>query len=123
MSPGIRPTVIPSVGETVAVTAKAIDRMRRKLDRNQRVTAIGVAVPGLVHAPASVVRLAPHLDWHDEHLGQMLSAAAGLPVFAANDANLGAIAEHIFGGHPERASHDLRQRGRQRNRRRIRRGG
>jgi predicted NBD/HSP70 family sugar kinase len=47
-----------------------------------------------------VVRLAPHLEWHDEELGRMLSAATGLPVFAANDANLGAIAEHIFGGHP-----------------------
>ena len=92
---------IPSASETVAITAKAIDRIRRKLDRNQRVTAIGVAVPGLVHAPGSVVRLAPHLDWHDEELGQILSAATGLPVFAANDANLGAIAEHIFGGHPD----------------------
>jgi predicted NBD/HSP70 family sugar kinase len=91
---------IPTASETVAITAKAIDRIRRKLDRNRRVAAIGVAVPGLVHAPGSVVRLAPNLDWHDEELGQMLSAATGLPSFAANDANLGAIAEHIFGGHP-----------------------
>jgi predicted NBD/HSP70 family sugar kinase len=92
---------IPSASETVAITTKAIERIRRKLDRTRRVTAIGVAVPGLVQAPRSVVRLAPHLDWHDEALGQMLTAAAGLPVFAANDANLGAIAEHIFGGHPD----------------------
>lgn len=91
---------IPTAGQTVAITADAIDRIRRKLDANQSVTAIGVAVPGLVHAPRSVVRLAPHLDWHDEDLGQMLCAATGLPAFAANDANLGAIAEHIFGGHP-----------------------
>lgn len=90
---------VPSVGETVAITTKAVARIRRKLNPNQRVTAIGVAVPGLVHAPGSVVRLAPHLDWHDEALGQTLSAAVGLPVFAANDANLGARAEHIFGGH------------------------
>ena len=47
------------------------------------------------------MRLAPNLDWHDVEIGQMLSAATGLPVFAANDANLGAIAEHIFGGHPK----------------------
>jgi len=91
---------IPTAIETVTITAEAVDKIRRTLDGNSRVTAIGVAVPGLVHAPGSVVRLAPHLDWHDEDLGQMLSAATGLPVFAANDANLGAIAEHIFGGHP-----------------------
>jgi predicted NBD/HSP70 family sugar kinase len=91
---------IPSARETVVIATEAIDRIRRKLQRDQRVTAIGVAVPGLVHAAGSVVRLAPHLEWHDEELGRMLSSATGLPVFAANDANLGAIAEHIFGGHP-----------------------
>ncbi|MDX1873220.1 ROK family transcriptional regulator [Mycolicibacterium sp. 120266] len=91
---------VPSVRDTVAITAKAVSTIERSLHRSQRVTAIGVAVPGLVHAPTSVVRLAPNLDWHDEALGTMLSSATGLPVFAANDANLGAIAEHIFGGHP-----------------------
>jgi predicted NBD/HSP70 family sugar kinase len=91
---------IPTARETVALTVGVLDRMRQTLAANRRITAIGVAVPGLVHAPASVVRMAPHLDWHDEALGQMLSAATGLPVFAANDANAGAIAEHIFGGHP-----------------------
>lgn len=92
---------VPSARQTVTITAKAVARIERTLDRSQRVTAIGVAVPGLVHAPGSVVRLAPNLDWHDEALGQMLTTATGLPVFAANDANLGAIAEHIFGGHPD----------------------
>jgi predicted NBD/HSP70 family sugar kinase len=90
---------VPTARETVTIAAAAIDRVRRELDATHSITAIGVAVPGLVHAPGSVVRLAPHLDWHDEELGQMLSAATGLPVFAANDANAGAIAEHIFGGH------------------------
>jgi predicted NBD/HSP70 family sugar kinase len=91
---------IPTARETVTIVAETIDRMRQKLDEHSSITAIGVAVPGLVHAPSSMVRLAPHLDWHDEDLGQMLSGATGLPVFAANDANMGAIAEHIFGGHP-----------------------
>ena len=95
-----RPTAgIPTARDTVTIAAEAIDRMRRELDADRTITAIGVAVPGLVHAPGSAVTLAPHLDWHDEELGQMLSAATGLPVFAANDANLGAIAEHIFGRH------------------------
>jgi predicted NBD/HSP70 family sugar kinase len=45
------------------------------------------------------VQLAPNLDWHDVEIGQMLSTATGLAVFAANDANAGAIAEHRFGNH------------------------
>jgi predicted NBD/HSP70 family sugar kinase len=91
---------IPTARQTVTIAADAISRMRAELDATRTILAVGVAVPGLVHGPGSGVRLAPHLDWHDEELGQMLSAAIDLPVFAGNDANVGAIAEHIFGGHP-----------------------
>jgi predicted NBD/HSP70 family sugar kinase len=94
-------TAIPTASETVAVVAKAVDRMRRTLGSDGSITAIGVAVPGLVHARGSEVRMAPHLGWHDEQIGQILSAATGLPVFAANDANAGAIAEFTFGGHEQ----------------------
>ena len=91
---------VPTVEETVALAAESIDGIRRRLEPGSHVTAIGVAVPGLVHAAGSMVRLAPHLDWHDAEIGQLLSAATKLPVYAANDANLGAIAEHVFGRHP-----------------------
>jgi predicted NBD/HSP70 family sugar kinase len=90
---------VPTVAQTVELAAASIDRIRRRLEPGRNVTAIGVAVPGLVHAASSMVRLAPHLDWHDAEIGEMLTAATQLPVFAANDANLGAIAEHIFGRH------------------------
>ncbi len=90
---------IPSAADTVAIAAEAVGRIRRDLHDGQTVTAVGVAVPGLVHGPESVVQVAPNLDWHDVKIGQMLSAATGLAVFAANDANAGAIAEHRFGNH------------------------
>ncbi len=90
---------IPTVAETVTIAADAVAQMRRRLDSGQSITAIGVAVPGLVHAPGSEVRMAPHLGWNDEQIGRMLGEATGLPVFAANDANAGAIAEHLFGRH------------------------
>ncbi|CAN5574831.1 ROK family transcriptional regulator [soil metagenome] len=94
------PTVgVPTAGDTVSIASAAIDRMRAQLADDQRLIAIGVAVPGLVRASDSTVRLAPHLDWHDQEIGQLLSSATGLPVYAANDANAGAIAEHIFGNH------------------------
>lgn len=88
-----------SVQETVSIAASAISQMRQDLSDDQQLIGIGVAVPGLVRASDSTVRLAPHLEWHDEEIGQLLSAATGLPVSAANDANAGAIAEHLFGDH------------------------
>ncbi len=95
-----RPTErIPTAADTVAIAAQAIGDIRRSLRDDQIVTAVGVAVPGLVHGPESVVQLAPNLDWHDVAIGQMLSAATDLPAYAANDANAGAIAEHLFGNH------------------------
>lgn len=90
---------ILSADRTVALAAEMIARLRRQLEPGCTVTAIGVAVPGLVNTAGSTIRLAPHLDWHEEHIGQMLSVATQLPTFAANDANLGAIAEHVFGHH------------------------
>jgi predicted NBD/HSP70 family sugar kinase/biotin operon repressor len=91
----------PSVEDTVAAVARTIDAYTAELAPQRRIVAVGVAVPGLVRGPDAMVRLAPHLDWHDEEVGRALGAATGLPVHAANDANLGAVAEQLFGGHPE----------------------
>jgi predicted NBD/HSP70 family sugar kinase len=90
---------IPTARETVEVTTNAIAQLRGKLPEGHVLTAVGVAVPGLVHGPGSAVQLAPNLDWHDEEIGQMISAATGLRTHAANDANVGAVAEHLFGRH------------------------
>ena len=94
-------TTVPTAADTVSVVAEAIDKLRASLDPGCEISGVGVAVPGLVHAPESTVRLAPHLGWHDERIGDMLAQATGMPVFAANDANVGAVAEHIFGGHTQ----------------------
>ncbi|MFS0896342.1 ROK family protein [Mycolicibacterium litorale] len=91
---------IPSAADMVRVAAATVGALRGSLPPGSAVSAIGLAVPGLVHAPGSTVQLAPHLGWHDEKVGDMLRAATELPVFAANDANVGAVAEHLFGGHP-----------------------
>ncbi len=90
---------VPTPEETVAMAADVVQRVAHTLPDTSKVTAIGVAVPGLVHSPESTVQLAPNLDWHDVKIGELLKAATGLPVYAANDANAGAIAEHLFGRH------------------------
>ncbi|MCD4524621.1 ROK family protein [Nocardioides sp. cx-173] len=60
---------------------------------------IGVSVPGLVRRGDGLIRLAPNLEWHDVSFGSIILAALGVdvPVLVANDADLGALAEHYRG--------------------------
>jgi predicted NBD/HSP70 family sugar kinase len=71
--------------------------MRGDLDSRFHVLGIGLAIPGLVRGADGFVSLAPHLDWRDEPIAEMLHAATGYRVWAANDATCGAIAESVFG--------------------------
>jgi predicted NBD/HSP70 family sugar kinase len=87
----------PSVADAVAVTAELVSELRREFETGHTILGIGAAIPGLVRARDGMVRLAPHLLWVDEPFAAQLEAATGLPVFAANDANLGTRAESIFG--------------------------
>jgi len=88
---------IPTAREVVDITAAAIDGMRGELEGTYRTVGIGLAIPGLVRADDQLVTLAPHLDWHNEPVGDMLRAATGYDVVAGNDASLGAIAESMRG--------------------------
>lgn len=88
---------IPSLDEVVDISARLIEDLRVGLSPGQRIIGVGVAVPGLVRAEDGVVRLAPHLGWHDAPLAEQLAAATALPVSVANDATLGCLAESIFG--------------------------
>jgi predicted NBD/HSP70 family sugar kinase len=87
---------IPTATEALDIMSAVISGMRTEL-RGLLVLGIGVAVPGQVRTSDGVVRNAPHLDWHDEPLGEPLAAATGYRVQVANDAALGALAEHEFG--------------------------
>lgn len=64
---------------------------------------VGVGVPGIVDHIDGRVRLAPNLGWADVPLGEMLTAAivaefgSAPTVEIGNDADLGAIAEHVRG--------------------------
>jgi predicted NBD/HSP70 family sugar kinase len=87
----------PSVAEAVDIASEAITELRRELGAGRRIAGIGVAVPGIVRAQDGLVRLAPHLGWVDEPVAERLAQATGHPVYAANDASLGAMAERYFG--------------------------
>nr|WP_219416854.1 ROK family protein [Pseudonocardia nigra] len=57
----------------------------------------GVSVPGVVHRDDGRVHEAPNLGWCDVALGTRLASVLRIPVQVANDAELGAIAEHVRG--------------------------
>ena len=87
----------PSVREYVGISSAIIAGLRGEFEAVGSVLGIGAAVPGLVRASDGLVRWAPHLDWRDEPVAQLLAEATGLRVVAGNNATVGASAEHVFG--------------------------
>ncbi|HEY3609271.1 MAG TPA: ROK family protein [Pseudonocardiaceae bacterium] len=61
------------------------------------VIAVGVSVPGVVRRSDGLVHEAPNLHWTDVPLGEWLTRALHRPVHVGNDAELGALAEHLRG--------------------------
>jgi predicted NBD/HSP70 family sugar kinase len=59
--------------------------------------AVGVSISGVVRRADGWVHEAPNLHWTNVALGERLSAVMGLPVQVGNDAELGALAEHVRG--------------------------
>lgn len=83
--------------ETAELIARQIEAWSDGELADARMLSVGVAVPGPVRAADGLVRAAPHLGWVDAPLGPLVESATRLPVVVGNDANLGAVAEHLFG--------------------------
>ena len=83
--------------ETASLVAERIAAWRGGALSQARIVAIGLAVPGLVRAADGLVRNAPHLEWIDAPLRDLVALATGLPAVVGNDASLGALAEHLYG--------------------------
>jgi predicted NBD/HSP70 family sugar kinase len=88
---------IPTAREVANAVAAVVAGMRPELDGRHHLAGIGVAVPGQVRARDGFVNLAPHLEWVDEPLAELITAATGLPAVAGNDAASGVVAEGMFG--------------------------
>jgi predicted NBD/HSP70 family sugar kinase len=88
---------VPTMVEAVNMSAAVIDGLRSDLSGSLRVVGIGAALPGLIHQRDGVVMQAPTLGWEAEPFSSSLSAATGLPVLSAGEAQLAAIAEAVFG--------------------------
>ncbi|MDO7880989.1 ROK family transcriptional regulator [Salinibacterium soli] len=87
----------PTPEETARIIAELTERLLDQEGSRPRILGVGLAVPGLVRSRDGLVRWAPHLDWRDVPLPDVVGDALGLPTFAGNDATLGARAEWLFG--------------------------
>ncbi|HET7350238.1 MAG TPA: ROK family transcriptional regulator [Marmoricola sp.] len=93
------PTPEDPAPEAVADLLAEMARKMLTSGEQGQLVGIGLALPGVVTNSAGLVRFAPNLGWSDVPLGAMLSGRIGLqvPVHLGNDAELGALAEHIRG--------------------------
>jgi predicted NBD/HSP70 family sugar kinase len=82
---------------TASLITERIERWRAGPLSGAGIAGIGLAVPGLVRASDGVVRVAPHLGWNEASVRELVATASGLPATVGNDANLGIIAEHLYG--------------------------
>jgi predicted NBD/HSP70 family sugar kinase len=65
---------------------------------------LGVGISAVVDAARGVVNYAPHLDWHDVPLADLLAERHAVPVYVSNSRELAALAQLAFGSVPNNAN-------------------
>lgn len=88
-----------SVADVVADLLGLVRVVRERCPEVTAVTGVGCAIVGVVRRSDGLVSMAPNLGWVDTPLGDHLAAAfePGTPIFVANEADLGVLAEHRRG--------------------------
>lgn len=98
-----RATASIPTSRTPESTCEAVVELLRLVVREaparSPLVGLGISVPGLVRSVDHLVRLAPNLGWVDVPIGTILAECLGLDVdmTVGNDADLGALAEHLRG--------------------------
>jgi len=85
--------------EVVAPLADFVRSMQAAIPPTARYVGSGAAVSAMVRREDGMVRLAPHVGWVDEPLGEALGKVLGTdhPVTIRNGADLRVLAEHTRG--------------------------
>jgi N-acetylglucosamine repressor len=81
--------------EALILVYELVDKLIATTDKP--LLGIGVGTPGLVDASTKVVLRAVNLNWRGMPLGDLLQERYGLPVYVANDSQLAALAQYMFG--------------------------
>src|SRR5580692_2488102 len=85
--------------QTIEDVGKLIKTALASIPPGCWVAGLGIAVAGVVSRADGLVHFAPNLGWRDVPLGRLVAdrLGSGLPVVIANEADLGALAEHTWG--------------------------
>lgn len=85
--------------DVASVVARITEVVRTFAERWGTLTALGIALAGTIHGPASsrIVRESSFLKWTDVALADLLVDSTGLPVAIDNDVQALTAAEHWFG--------------------------
>jgi predicted NBD/HSP70 family sugar kinase len=101
---------LPATGTTpydiAARIAADVEELFASLPLGARSVGMGVSTPGTVTPAGGRVEHAPNLEWRHEPFGAILTERLppGIALSFGNDANLGALAEHLRGA--ARGFHD-----------------
>jgi predicted NBD/HSP70 family sugar kinase len=93
---------VPADHDPEAIGESVVELMRlvvKDVEHGAALVGVGVGVPGIIRAEDGLVRLAPNLGWRDVPFAEILArriGTGGVPVLG-NDADLGALAEHLRG--------------------------
>jgi predicted NBD/HSP70 family sugar kinase len=85
--------------QTIEDVGKLIKTAQASIPPDCWVAGLGIALAGVVRRADGFVHFAPNLGWRDVPLGRLVKDRLGssLPVTIANEADLGALAEHTWG--------------------------
>jgi len=88
-----------SPDETVEDVVKLAQPLLAALPDTDALVGVGVGVVGVTRRSDGFVHLAPNLGWRDVPLGEAIAKALDVevPVSVANEADLGALGEHVRG--------------------------
>ncbi|HEX4789552.1 MAG TPA: ROK family protein [Actinospica sp.] len=97
-----RPRGDYAMDDVVAHLCRFTAEMSARAESGSVCVGVGAAIAGVVRENDGLVRFAPNLGWVDEPLGRALAEGLGrlgirARVAVANDADLGALAEHVRG--------------------------
>jgi predicted NBD/HSP70 family sugar kinase len=88
-----------AVDQTIEDIGKLILSAQASIPSGCWVSGLGIAVAGVVRRADGFVHFAPNLGWRDVPFGRLVAdrIKSSLPVTIANEADLGALAEHTWG--------------------------
>ena len=86
-----------------AAAAATSSLLRQANVRRARLAGIGLGLPGIIDIAGGVCVQSHRLNWNDVPIAGMIAERTKVPVWADNDVNAFAVAEHLF-GHGRKAS-------------------